>query len=75
MSKETRFLWAWNDHPAQPDPMMTRDRASILLRCWRRSSRKPANHKPIQSLMRVEQHVYHVVSEYGEKATMYIVRA
>lgn len=75
MEKETRFNWGWQDYPLQPDPMMTRKRAAVLLRAWRRVSRQPANHKPIDSIYRVAPHIYRVESSYyAQSSTLQIVR-
>lgn len=33
----TIFSWAWEHYGAQPDALMTRQRAARLLRAWRRA--------------------------------------
>ena len=37
MEKETKFLWAWYGCDLYDDPSMTRERASRLLRSYRKS--------------------------------------
>ena len=66
------FQWAWNQYPATPDPLMTRQRAAILLRAWRRASRASANYRNIIECKRIAPHTYYVVSNHGEAATMVI---
>ena len=44
--KTSRFTARWNDYPDQPDPSMTRERAALLIRTWRRNSRKKTNSPP-----------------------------
>lgn len=66
------FYWAWNDHDRQPDPQMTRQRAAVLLRSWRRLMRQPANNRPLISLQRLARGCYRVTHASGESGTIFI---
>lgn len=68
--KKVNFLWAWNDRAPQRDTMMTRARAALLLRSWRRLYRQPANHRPLLSVTRIARGAYRVEHESGETATL-----
>lgn len=57
--KNSKFTAQWNDYPAQDDPSMTRSRAAILIRCWRRNSRKKSNHE-LWTLEKIGLHKYTV---------------
>lgn len=71
---KTTFEWQWNDGPVWPDSSMTRSRASVLLRSWRRQSRQPANYKNVTECVRVAPGCYRVVSSHGESGTMIVNR-
>ena len=43
---KTVFQAQWNDNKVMADPHMTRDRASKLIRAWRRNSKKNSNQTP-----------------------------
>ena len=68
--RKTDFQWQWNDGPIWSDPSMTRARASVLLRAWRRQARQPANYKNVSHFTRVTRGVYRVASSHGEVGTM-----
>ena len=68
--KPSNFKWQWNDGPIWSDPSMTRSRASVLLRAWRRQARQPANYKNVYQLTRIDRGVYRVASTHGESGTM-----
>lgn len=74
---ENVFMWAWNDHPPQSDPLMTRSRAARLLWAWRRTSRtKTSMGRMLRSLIVIRRGEYRVVDlASGETGTLYIVRA
>ena len=72
--KRTNFHWQLNDGPIWSDPSMTRARASVLLRAWRRQARQPANYKNVTSCERLAPGCYRVVSSHGEVGTMIIDR-
>lgn len=72
--KATKFYWSWNDHAAQDDPTMTRQRAARLLMAWRRTSRRKTSHSTImRSLTRIAPHTYRVEQlDYKETGVMFI---
>jgi len=71
---QTRFLWAWNQYPALPDPSMTRARAARLLWAWRRTSRRPTSMGTfLRTLKRIAPHTYRV-TDSGEVGTMTIAK-
>lgn len=71
MQKNSSFLWSWNDRPAQPDLLMTRQRAARLLRSWRRGSRLKANGGPTFSLRRNAKGDYSITHlATGERARL-----
>lgn len=70
--KAQTFYWAWNDHDRQPDPHMTRQRAAVLLRSWRRLLRQPANNRPLAGLQRLARGHYRVTHASGESGTIFI---
>lgn len=57
--KTTTFYSAWNQYPARLDTSMTRVRAALLMRTWRRNSRKNTNN-PKWVFKRVAPHTYFV---------------
>lgn len=71
MDKPCFFLWGWASCPATPDKLMTRDRASKLLRSWRRS--KTQGHKDF--LLKRVGKGYYVVKAMGETGTLIIRQA
>lgn len=66
------FYWSWNDHDRQPDKHMTRQRAAVLLRSWRRLLRQPANNRPLAGLRRLAPGCYRVTNTDGESGTIFI---
>lgn len=71
---QTRFLWAWNHYPSQPDPSMTRARAARLLWAWRKTSRRPTSMGTfLRTLERISPHTYRV-TDSGEVGTMTIAK-
>lgn len=70
--KAVTFYWAWNDHDRRPDTRMTRRRAAVLLRSWRRLLRQPANNRPLISLQRLTRGCYRVTHASGESGTLFI---
>ncbi len=72
--KRTNFQWQWNDGPIWPDTNMTRTRAAVLLRAWRRQARQPANYKNVNHFTRIGPGIYRAASSHGESGTMIICR-
>jgi hypothetical protein len=72
--KRTNFQWQWNDGPIWPDIDMTRTRAAVLLRAWRRQARQPANYKNVNHFTRIGSGIYRAASSHGESGTMIICR-
>ncbi len=58
MSKQTNFKWAWGDHEAQIDKLMTRQRAARLLRAWRRSKTQGQRDFTLRVIRRSEGRFY-----------------
>lgn len=72
--KTNEFYWSWNNHPAQNDQSMTRQRAARLLMAWRKTSRQKTSHGMIlRSLKRIAPHTYRVEQlDYKETGVMFI---
>lgn len=74
MHRRTVFLWQWENHPPQPDALMTRARAARLIRAWRRASRSPANYGPTTALRRTAPHTYRAIHrQSGEVGTLTVI--
>lgn len=73
MKKETAFFCQWNEYAPQPDRLMTRARAALLLKAWRNNSRKNTN-RPKWVFKRIKPHVYFVKCDTRdiESHTFYI---
>lgn len=71
--KTNIFFAQWKEYSPQPDKLMTRERAALLLRAWRNNSRKLTN-KPKWIFKRIRPHVYFVkVCEWDiESHTFYV---
>lgn len=72
--KTSKFEWQWNDGPVWPDPSMTRSRAAVLLRAWRRQARQLANYKNVNHFTRIGPGIYRAASSHDEVGTMIICR-
>ena len=72
--KPCKFEWQWNDGPIWADLSMTRVRAAVLLRAWRRQARQPANYKNVNHFTRIGPGIYRAASSHGEAGTMIICR-
>ena len=72
LNKTNEFRISYNDGPIVDDRLMTRKRASTLLRSWRRVLRQPANDKIITGVVRVVPHTYRVTTNIGISETIYI---
>ena len=70
--KKSSFLWAWNDRAPQRDAAMTRARAALLLRSWRRLCRQSAIYRPLLSVTRVARGAYRVEHKNGEAGTLIV---
>lgn len=56
--KQNTFKWAWGDHEATTDPLMTRARAAVLLRAWRRSKTQGRRNLSLQCVRRPDAKFY-----------------
>ena len=65
------FYWQWDDTPPRPDPHMTRNAAALLLRAWRRNTRRPAGHPEHLLLSMNGPGTYRATVPQGPSGTMY----
>ena len=70
------FLWAWEGYAPQPDPLMTAQRASRLIRAWRSQHRAKVNGRP-HFKVRLHRHIdgwreYKVEHRSGERASLWV---
>ena len=76
MNKKTTFLWGWRGYEPTLDPTMTRARAAILLRAWRRSRTQGHRNFSLKCVKRVAgEHTYRVEAlDYVNETSTLVIR-
>jgi hypothetical protein len=72
--KNCFFKWAWDGEAPRPDPAMSRQKAVVLLRAWRKKAAAAKAGKEAFELRRIAPGTFRATADNGQSGTMFVCR-